>query len=82
MRTLTEPETKQRMNRLEKAIEFALFLWCQTGEPATDLECRKQLRTVCADLLDDSLAIIPEFSFGVRYVEKGQEGVEITIEPI
>lgn len=82
LRTLTEPETKQRMDRLEKAIEFALYSWSATGARETDLECRKQLRTVLSGLSDDSLKEIPAFSFGVRCVEAGQEGVEITIEPL
>jgi hypothetical protein len=81
MRTLTEPDIKRRMRELEAAIESALYSWSQTGVPETDLECRKQLRIALSGLQDDSLKEIPEFSFGVRYVEAGQEGVEITIEP-
>lgn len=81
-RTLTPKATKLRMNQLESAIVSALYSSCQMPGGETDLECLRQLRTVLSGLLDDSLKEIPEFSFGVRYVEPGAEGVEITIESL
>jgi hypothetical protein len=81
-RTLTEPSVKKRMERLENSIVCALYSSCQTPERVTDLEWLKRLQTALFGLLDDSLAVIPEFSFGVRRVPKGQEGVEIEIERI
>lgn len=82
MRTLTPGPIKKRMQALESGIVSALFSYGQTGDAETDLECRKQLRTFLCGLCDDSLAEIPEFSFGVREVDKGQEGVEIYISEI
>lgn len=82
MRTLTEPQAKQRMDRLEKAIEFALYSSCRTEKDETDSDYLKRLRTVLSGLCDDSLKEIPEFSFGVEYVAKGREGVRIEIEEI
>ena len=81
-RTLTPGKIKKRMNLLELAIESALYSWCQTNGVGTDSECLRQLRIVLSGLSDDSLREIPEFSFGVRRVPKGQEGVEITIEKL
>lgn len=80
MRTLTEPETKQRMNNLENGIVSALYSLCQTGDGETDSECRKQLRMFLSELSDDSLNQIPSSTFEVEFVEKGQEGVRIEIE--
>jgi hypothetical protein len=80
MRTLTPKAVKIRMDKLETAILCALYSWSATGERETALECRRQLRIALSGLSDDSLEIIPELSFGVRYVERGQEGVEIEIE--
>ena len=82
MRTLTEPRTKKRMALLESRIESALYSSCQTGVAATDSACLKQLRTVLFECSDDSLAEIPEFSYGVEYVQPGAEGVQIIIEQI
>jgi hypothetical protein len=79
-RTLTPKKIKERMALLQGRIESVLYSLYQTGERETDLACRKQLRTALSGLSDDSLVEMPEFSFGVRYVEKGFEGVEITIE--
>lgn len=76
---ITDPEIKKRMQALESAILSALYSAYQTGKRETDLECRKQLQTALCGLRDDSLKEIPEFSFGVEYVEKGSEGVTIVI---
>lgn len=81
-RTLTPKKTKQHMDRIEHAIESALFLRCQTSVGVMDSGWQRQLQIVLSGLLDDSLAEIPEFSFGVEYVEKGEEGVVIEIEEI
>jgi hypothetical protein len=79
-RTLTPKKTKDHMNRLEQLIVSDLLSKYQTEEPATDLECRRRLLTVSLGLCDDSLKVVPEFSFGVEYVEKGNEGVLIEVE--
>jgi hypothetical protein len=81
-RTLTPAKIKQRMDRLEKAIVFALYSCCPTASGVTDSACLKQLRTALSGLSDDSLKEIPEFSFGWRTVPKGEEGVEIIIDRI
>lgn len=79
---ITRPDVKEGMRELESAIVSALYSSCQTGDGATDSECRKRLRTLLSGLSDDSLNQIPESSFGVEYVEKGREGVRIEIEEI
>ena len=76
----TEPKIKKRMALLESRIESALYSSCQTTDAGMDSACLKRLRTVLSALQDDSLKDIPEFSFGVRRVAKGCEGVEIEIE--
>lgn len=81
-RTLTPKKMKERMVRLENRIVCALFFLCRTPEGEMDLECLKPLQTALSGLLDDSLKEVPEFSFGVRYVAPGQEGVKIEIELI
>lgn len=81
-RTLTPGNIKKRMAQLENRIVSSLYSLCQTPQGATDSECLKRLRTALSGLSDDSLTEIPEFSFGVRYVEPGLEGVEITIETL
>lgn len=78
----TPGNIKKRMLQLENRIVSALNSLCQTPSNETDLECQKRLRTALSGLSDDSLTEIPEFSFGVRYVEPGLEGVEITIEKL
>lgn len=81
-RTLTPGKIKRQMQRLENAILSALYSESQTIGGATDLECLRQLRTALSGLSDDSLREIPEFSFGIQYVAKGNEGVLITISEI
>ena len=81
-RTLTPKKMKERMDWLEQRIVSALLSSSRTGEGETGLAWRRRLLTVSLGLCDDSLKVVPEFSFGVRYVERGQEGVEITIEQI
>ena len=75
-------KVKERMNRLERAIALGLYSYVQTIEKGTASGCLKQLQTLLSKLSDDSVREIPEFSFGVRYVEPGFEGVEIEIEPM
>lgn len=82
MRTLTPSAIKKRMDSLENGILSALYSCVQTSGAGMDSAWLKQLRTRLSDLCDDSLAEIPEFSFGVRDVAKGQEGVEIYIEEL
>jgi hypothetical protein len=81
-RTLTPGKMKRRMQLLEDAILSALYSGSVTAGGEMDLAWQRRLRTALSGLLDDSLKEIPEFSFGVRYVEPGQEGVEIEIEPL
>lgn len=80
--TYTPKQIKQRMAQLENRIVSALYSSSQMQKSGTDSECQKQLRTVLCGLYDDSIKQIPEFSFAVRYVEPGLEGVEIIIEEI
>lgn len=82
MRTLTEPEVKQRMQELEDAIAFALFSACQTGANETHLGCSKRLRTALSGLFDDSVREIPCGSWDTFLVDPEFEGIEITIEEI
>jgi hypothetical protein len=81
-RTLTPGNIKKRMVQLENRIVSALHSSCQTPGRETDLECLKRLRIALCGLCDDSLMEIPEFSFAVKYVEPGLEGVEIEILPL
>lgn len=81
-RTLTPGKMKRRMQLLEDAILSALYSGSVTAGGEMDLAWQRRLRTALSGLLDDSLKEIPEFSFGVRYVEPGQEGVEIEITPL
>jgi hypothetical protein len=78
----TPKAIKQRMLQLENRIVSALYSLSEMPPSATALEWPKQLRTALSGLSDDSLTEIPEFSFGVRFVEPGCEGVEITIEKL
>src|SRR5687768_5433796 len=81
---LIDKPVKERMKKLEDAILFGLYSLCQTTENATALECPRQLRTHLLTQLnglkDDSIREVPEFSFGVEYVEKGKEGVQIIVD--
>ncbi len=81
MRTLTEPSVKKRMENLESAIVCELFSVSQTIENATPSECLKPLRTLLCGLSDDSIREIPCGSWDVKYVQPGEEGVTIEIEP-
>lgn len=81
-RTLTPGKMKKRMDLLEQRIVSALLSSSRIGEGETALEWRRRLLTVSLGLCDDSLKVVPEFSFGVRYVQPGQEGVEIEIEQL
>ena len=78
-RTLTPGPIKKRMQVLENGILSALYSSCQTTDAETALACRKQLRIALSGLSDDSLAEIPEFSFGLERVPKEREGVKIEI---
>lgn len=81
-RTLTPKKMKQRMQLLENRTVSALYSLCRTSSGEMDLECLKRLQTALFGLLDDSLREMPDFSFAVRYVQPGCEGVEIEIERI
>lgn len=77
---LMDKSIKRRMLALERAIEFALYFACQTGESGTDSECLKQLRTHLSLLCDDSVREIPSHRWDVEWVAKGEEGADILIE--
>lgn len=78
-RTLTPKETKQRMDILENGIVFALYSLSRTIGAGTHSGCLKQLRTALCELSDDSIREVPAGDWDVRYVPKGEEGLEITI---
>lgn len=82
LRTLTEPSIKERMDRMENAIVFALYSESQIREGETHSECLKRLRTYLCGLYDDSIHQIPQGEWDVVFVPKGEEGFEITIEQI
>lgn len=73
---------KERMRRLESAIESALYSCAATIESGTHSECLKQLRMLLSSLCDDSIREIPSGSWDVEKVPKGKEGLRITIERI
>lgn len=77
-RTLTPGKVKRRMDQLEDAIVSALFSWSQTKEGVMRLACWKQSPTALFGPSDDSIKEIPCGEWDVRYVEKSQEGLEIT----
>lgn len=79
LRTLTEPPVRERMQRIENAITFALYSLCQTNENVTHSECLKQLRTALSGLCDDSIKEVPEGSWYTEHVPQGEEGCTITI---
>lgn len=83
-RVLIDKPIKERMQILENGILCALYSLCRTEGSEMDSECLKQLRMRLSEQLkglsDDSIREVPEFSFGVEYVEKGQEGVRIEIQ--
>lgn len=71
-----DPKIKARMSEIENGILSALCSLCRTTSGATDLECRKQLRTALSGLSDDSLNQIPTSSFDTEY---GLPAVKIII---
>lgn len=75
-------QTKERMDRLEKAMLFALYSLCPTGASGTPSECWKPLQTLLSGLCDDSIREIPAGSWTVEYVPKGEEGINVEIEQI
>lgn len=79
-RTLTPGKIKKRMQALENAIVSALYSASQIVGNETHSECLKRLRTVCSDLLDDSVKEIPAGEWDTVYVLPGEEGLDITIE--
>ena len=75
-------KVKKRMALLEDAIVFALYSCAATIVSETPSGCLKQLRTLLSGLSDDSIREIPCGSWDVERVEKGQEGLLITIEKL
>src|SRR5688572_6854249 len=78
-RTLTEPAIKERMDRMENAIVFALYSESQIRDGETHSECWKRLRTFLSGLYDDSIHQIPCGEWDVIFVAKGQEGFDLEI---
>lgn len=67
------------MDILENGIVFALYSLSRTIGAGTHSECLKRLRTALCELSDDSIREVPAGDWDVRYVPKGEEGLEITI---
>ena len=82
MRTLTEPDIKKRMDRLENAIFCELYSSSQITEGETRQECLKRLRIALSGLFDDSILQIPQGSWETQRVPKGEEGAIITLEQL
>lgn len=82
MRTLTEPKTKRWMNQCIDQFESQLLTCFQIKEGETVGEWRKRLRTALLPLLDDSWKHMLPGAQNVRIVPKGNEGAEITIDPV
>lgn len=82
LKTVSPPEVKLRMERLENAIVSALYSESQIVGNETHSECWKRLRTVLSGLCDDSIKEIPCGSWDVEYVDAGEEGIVIEIEEI
>lgn len=82
MRTLTEPETKKRMEQIIKS--FVYQLCCITQIPGDGILTEQQARSLIVLLLpeDDSWKHIPELHIFSEMVEPGNEGAEITIEKL
>lgn len=78
-RVLIDKKVKERILELENAILCELFSLSAMLASGTPSACSRPLRTLLSELCDDSIREIPSGSWGVRYVKKGQEGVEITI---
>lgn len=81
-RTLTEPETKEKMEKIIRSFVSQLLLTIQTCESAI---CRGRSKLYATALLlpaDDSLHWIPHITIQARKVDKGFEGAIIEITPI
>ena len=81
-RILIDKNIKQRMVELENAIACELFSLSAMLANGTPSECWRQLLMLLSGLSDDSIAQVPSGSWDVRYVPKGEEGVEIHITEI
>lgn len=82
MRTLTKPETKRWMNQCIAQFESQLLGACPIREGETAGAWAKRLRTALLPLQDDSWKHMLPGDQNIRMVEPGQEGAEVTIEPI
>lgn len=80
MRTLTDPKTKRWMEACTSQFESQLLTACPTIEGETAGEWRKRLLTVLSRLQDDSHQYMLPGQQSVERVEKGMEGVDVTIE--
>lgn len=77
-----DPRVKKRVQSIENAMLSELYSESQIVGSETHSECWKRLRTVLSGLSDDSIREIPEGSWAVEFVPPGDEGLEITIEPL
>lgn len=82
MRTLTEPHTKQWMERCIKSFESQLYSAMQTIAGGTLTAQQARSLIVSALPLDDSRAWIPEMHIHSIDVEIGEDGADVIIERI
>lgn len=78
----TKEEVKQRMELLTKAIESQLYSSLLIDETGTVMECIPPSKIVSSLPLDDCLTWIESHSVSLRRVKRGEEGFELTIEPV
>jgi hypothetical protein len=79
---ITNPKKKDFMEKAINQLEFQLRGLFPINEGETHGEWQKRLQTASWQLSDDSLHHMLPGPQNVRFVNKGQEGAEITIEPI
>jgi hypothetical protein len=79
---ITDPKKQKWMDACTLAIESQLASWLLTTVTGTVMGCLLQQQIASSLPLDDSLKWIGSHCVSWRKVSKGQEGVEITIEPL
>lgn len=79
---ITKPERQEWMQKCTQSIALQLLSESQTGGVAMLMV--QPLRSLIASSLplDDSIHWIPELRVSVVFVEPGEEGAEIVIEPL
>jgi hypothetical protein len=78
----TKGNVKDQMELFTRALEFQLRSLLQTSGTVTEMGCIPPSKIASSLPLDDSLAWIGTHSVSWRKVKKGEEGFEITIEPL